>query len=267
MLRTYNDLDYASLLIWMAELPTTARTRGRQCNAAVLRRSLRIPVPSQKLRENSTILSAPDITLTPVATHSSPIAFVPSSSASNPTSLPNVTQLKSAPSPLPNSSLVDNVSQQNSSKTSSTQLHTSIKSTDVEIVPDGVVTQTSTPQMFHLNSLMTHFKFGCKNFQSLSHMSKSESLSHMPPIKCPSRDCPACLLVKGAKLRRNLVTSLTNLRPGQLLMMDFAFFNFPSIRSYKSYLSVTCQSTGYTFTYPTHCKRAPVDIIKWHILA
>ena len=50
-------------------------------------------------------------------------------------------------------------------------------------------------------------------------------------------------------------------------MIYFAFFNIQSIRGYKSYLSITCQATGYTFTYPTHRKRAPVDILKWHILA
>ena len=130
-----------------------------------------------------------------------------------------------------------------------------------------IATQTSPLQQFKLHSLMTHLKFACKNYQSLSHMSRSGTLLNMPIVKCPSRDCPACLLVKGTKLRRNLSTALPNLRPGQLLMIDFAFFNIPSIRGYKSYLSITCQATGYTFTYSTHRKRAPVDIIKWHILA
>lgn len=203
-----------------------------------LRRSTRQRFPTQKVKDNQSDSSNP-ITTTP----SVPVNLTPS----------RVT-LKEAPLHPSNEKL------------SHTLVHRSPASpppvNNEDTNPVTVATQTTLQQQFHLNSLMTHLKFACKNYQSLAHMSRTGSLSNMPLVRCPSRECPACLLVKGAKLRRNLTTSLANLRPGQLLMIDFAFFNVQSLRGYKSYLSITCQATGCTFTYPTHRMRAPVDIIK-----
>ena len=95
---------------------------------------------------------------------------------------------------------------------------------------------------------MTHLKFACKNYQSLTHMSKSGTLLNMPPVKCPSRDCPACLLVKGAKLRRNFTTSLANLRPGQLLMIDFAF------STYHRFVATN-------LTFPSHVRQQATHLL------
>ena len=58
-LRTYNGLDYVPLLMWIPQLPSTARTTPKQCNAAVLRRSNRKPTPSLKVRENNMNDSSP----------------------------------------------------------------------------------------------------------------------------------------------------------------------------------------------------------------
>ena len=116
-----------------------------------------------------------------------------------------------------------------------------------------------------LNSLMTHLKFGCRNYTSLSHMSRTNCIDNMPTVKPPKHDCPVCLLVKGTKLPRQMKTTLVNLRPGQLFMCDFAFFNVTSIRGFKAYLSLTCQATGYSFSFPTRSKKPPLDLFLWFI--
>ena len=55
-MRTFNALDYMPLLMWIDELPSTARTRARQSNAAILpttiRKSTSQRFPSQKVRDN-----------------------------------------------------------------------------------------------------------------------------------------------------------------------------------------------------------------------
>ena len=264
-LRTYNGLDYVPLLMWLPQLPPTARTTPKQCNAAVLRRSNRKPTPSLKVRENNINAPSP-VNEMPVNKNISQHRIqdkthtvVPPSLRCNPAaSLKVCDNTKNESSPV-NEIPVNKTISQDRKQDKVQHVHSQSH--------NNISTQTSPITQFQIVSLMTHLKFACKNYQSLSHMSRSGSLKNMPSIKCPSRDCPACLLVKGAKLRRNQLTTIKNMKPGQLLMIDFAFFNVPSIRGYKSYLSITCHATGYTFTYPTHRKRAPVDIIKWHILA
>ena len=208
-LKIHNGLDYIPLLTWIQDLPPTARTRGRQSNAAILRRSNRTRFPSQKIRDIEA---------------DSPTPVLASISSVN--SQPNTTfAVKSnVNNAILESTFFGDDKKDHSSSQANHPAHSmqtpQKNTTSVPILkpnqddqPTTIATQTSLPQMFHLTSLLTHFKFGCKNYQSLSHMSKSGSLTNMPPVKCPSRDCPACLLVKGSKLRRNLVTKLTNLRP------------------------------------------------------
>ena len=67
--------------------------------------------------------------------------------------------------------------------------------------------------------------------------------------------------MKVPKLNSNLSTKLLNLEPGQLLFLDFAFINSTSARGFSSYLTVTDDTTGYTFSFPARNKRAPVDFV------
>lgn len=116
----------------------------------------------------------------------------------------------------------------------------------------------------HLVSLMTHLKFGCKNMQNIIHMSKNVSLSHLPKnIRRLSHPCPICIRCKMPRLSRQPSVPLASLRPGQMLQVDFAFMNKPSIRGFSSYLTFICVSTKYTFRFCSRSKRAPKELIRW----
>ena len=57
-LKTFNGLDYIPIFTWLSNLPPTARTRDRQCNAAIVRRSNRIKIPSLKVRDSNDNIGA-----------------------------------------------------------------------------------------------------------------------------------------------------------------------------------------------------------------
>lgn len=135
------------------------------------------------------------------------------------------------------------------------QKQTSTNAVDSAIIPS-----------LHMQSLLTHLKFGCKNMRSIMHMVKHESLTHMPTsVADLDHPCPICIRCKLPKLRRNPSQSTAHLKPGEMLQMDFSFFNKQSIRGFTSYLSCLCVATKYSFKFCTRYKRAPVDIIKWII--
>jgi len=118
-----------------------------------------------------------------------------------------------------------------------------------------------------LQSMLTHLKFGCRNMQNIIHMQKHLSLTHLPSkLTKLLHECPICTKCNLPRLNRNPPVSLANLRPGQMLQMDFAFFNVQSVRGFTSYMSCDCVLTKYSFRFCTRRKRAPVDIIRWILL-
>ena len=55
----------------------------------------------------------------------------------------------------------------------------------------------------------------------------------------------------------------TNLQPGELIHMDFAFYNVTSIRGLTSMLTVLCEKTKMIWIFPTAFKHYPVRIIRF----
>jgi len=116
----------------------------------------------------------------------------------------------------------------------------------------------------NITSVITHLKFGCKNMKNIIHMSKQNSLTHLPAkLNMLSHPCPICIRCKMPKLHRNPSVPIASLRPGQMLQVDFAFMNQRSIRGFGSYLSCICVSTKYSFRFCSRAKRAPKELIRW----
>ena len=61
----------------------------------------------------------------------------------------------------------------------------------------------------------------------------------------------------------NKETSMGNFVPGELMMMDFAYFSVTSIRGYVDYFSITCQATGNGFVFAVPNKSSPLVLIAW----
>ena len=116
----------------------------------------------------------------------------------------------------------------------------------------------------HINTILTHLKFGCRNMKNVIHMKKHNSLSNLPShLKELSHICPICAKCKLTRLPRNPPLPVSMLRPGQMLQMDFGFYNVKSVRGFSSFLSVDCVQTKYSFAFCTRRKRSPIDIIRW----
>ena len=122
------------------------------------------------------------------------------------------------------------------------------------VVIDPTINQT------HLQSILTHLKFGCKNMKNIIHMAQHGSLLHLPEnLKYLQHLCPICKKRKMPRLSRNPKLPLSKLTPGQILQMDFAFMNTQSVRGF----TFVCVSIKYCIKFCTRYKRAPVYIIKW----
>ena len=122
------------------------------------------------------------------------------------------------------------------------------------------------PSIHSLNNIITHLKFGCRNMKNIVHMAKYKSIDKLPThLHEFHHSCPICLKCKFTKIPRNPPIPTNMLKPGQMLQLDFAFINHPSIRGFTSYLSCDCVYTKYSFRFCTRSKRAPVDIIRWII--
>ena len=118
----------------------------------------------------------------------------------------------------------------------------------------------------HIQTILTHLKFGCRNMKNIIHMSKHKAISNLPKnLIRLQHACPISMRCKLTKIPRNPPVSIAMLKPGQMLQLDFAFINHTSIRGFSSYLSCDCVHTKYSFRFCTRSKRAPVDLIRWII--
>lgn len=134
-------------------------------------------------------------------------------------------------------------------------------------LPVSSPSSPSPPANDHLQSVLTHLKFGFRNMKNILHMKKHSSLKNLPSkLQELPFACPICVKCNQPRLRRNPPLPINMLRPGQMLQMDFAFFNVQSVRGFTSYLSCDCVLTKYSFRFCTRRKRSPVDIIRWILL-
>ena len=65
------------------------------------------------------------------------------------------------------------------------------------------------------------------------------------------------IIKKGTKF------DIINLQPGELIHMDFVFYNGTYIRGFTSILIVVCANTRMLWVLPTASKRVPVRIIRF----
>ena len=55
----------------------------------------------------------------------------------------------------------------------------------------------------------------------------------------------------------------TNLQPGELIHMEYSFYNYTSIRGFTSVLTAVCEKTRMIWVFPTASKTAPLYIINF----
>ena len=238
LLRTINALDYVPIVCYMNEIPSPEKAI---CKQAQLRKSQRLRKQTTKMVEYNKTLEKNKNTNKVL---NSPTQTFPISTS--PAKIKHSSSNTSIPSP----SL--HVLQSNSDTTTITSSNSPTENQEKDMIVSGF-----------LSTLITHLKFGCRNHKSLRHMHTTQALENMPSISLPKTPCPVCLLVKNTRLTKNKETTMGTFRPGQLMMMDFAYSSCTSIRGYVAYFSVTCQATGFGFVFCVPNKRPPLSLISW----
>ena len=85
------------------------------------------------------------------------------------------------------------------------------------------------------------------------------------PKHCPKKvhkaPCTIYYTAKTTTINKVTTVDTSNLQPGELVHMVFAFYSLASIRGFASMLIVVCAKTRMIWVFPTVSKRAPVFII------
>ena len=120
-----------------------------------------------------------------------------------------------------------------------------------------------------LNNQLIHQRFDHRYMDHILKMKTNKLMDGLPTNISKFHNeynCPICLLTKSTKIKRNKdVPSRLPHTKGEILCMDYSFWNIQSIRGFASLLSVVCQTTRFSFTFPTRHKRPPLSTISWLI--
>lgn len=77
--------------------------------------------------------------------------------------------------------------------------------------------------------------------------------------------CPICLFTKVARIPRNKITYEIAYKNGEVLCLDYPFWNATSIWSFISLFSIVYTKTRFSFAFPTHHKCPLLVTVTWLI--
>ncbi len=120
-----------------------------------------------------------------------------------------------------------------------------------------------------INNQLIHQQFEHRSIDKIKQMRK-ENMMRGLPLQITGfhneYNCPVCLLTKSTKIKRNkTVPSRLQHKKGEMLSMDFSFWNKKSIRGFTSLLTIICMTTRFSFAFPARHKRPPLATITWLI--
>jgi len=116
-----------------------------------------------------------------------------------------------------------------------------------------------------LTRLLVHQRLGHNSDEVLDSMCPNQSLLGLPKHPFPPQQCPCviCITTKTVNPPKAKSTSTKFLRRGQLLHIDFSFWNVCSIRGFTCLLSVIDGKDRMLWNFPTTSKRVPLSILAY----
>ena len=101
-------------------------------------------------------------------------------------------------------------------------------------------------------------------------MAKLEIMEDLPKRKSKNykrKNCPCLIYWKSrmVNLPRGLTMKTDNLRPGELIHMDFCFLDVESIRKFTCTLVVVDAKTRKMWIFNTQGKRPPLDTVRFFL--
>ena len=97
-------------------------------------------------------------------------------------------------------------------------------------------------------------------------MCRHQTLDGLPkyfPNKIHKAPFTICCTAKMTTINKGATVDTSNLQPGELIHMKFAFYNVTYIRGFNSMLTVVCEKTIMLWVFRTASKIAHVRIIRF----
>jgi hypothetical protein len=112
---------------------------------------------------------------------------------------------------------------------------------------------------------LMHQIFGHCSDDVLDTMCREQTLTGLPRVPPPryEYDCPVCSLGKLPQFRKGKTASTDNLKPGELLHMDLAFWHSISDRMLTAVLNIIDAKTRMLWLFCTSSKKPPIHILRW----
>ena len=99
-------------------------------------------------------------------------------------------------------------------------------------------------------------------------MCRHQNLDGLPkhfPKKIHKAPFKICYKSRMTTINKGTTVETSNLQPGELVYMEFVFYNVTSIRGFTSILTVICEKTIMLWSFPTESKLSPVCTIHFII--
>lgn len=133
------------------------------------------------------------------------------------------------------------------------------------------ITSSSIPKTIQANKTyispwthpLVHQRLAHCNHRKLDEMCRNSTLLGLPrkPFPPCTKHCPVCLMSKFSHPPKGPTASTSHLLPGQLLHIDFGFWDLPSHRGFSSMLLIIDAKTRMLWLFCTSNKRAPIKIL------
>jgi hypothetical protein len=118
-----------------------------------------------------------------------------------------------------------------------------------------------------LRRALVHQRLAHCNPRKLDDMCRKSTLLGLPKQPFPSspKQCPVCIMSKFSHPPKGHTTNTDNLLPGQLLHLDFGFWDTPSHRGFTSMLLIIDAKTRMLWLFCTANKRPPLKILDYSL--
>ncbi len=133
---------------------------------------------------------------------------------------------------------------------------------NLSCLPTPTVNRSST---YNLSRELIHQRLGHSSHRKLDLMCQNGSLQGLPkrPFPQANKVCPICVKAKFSHPPKGHTVDTTHLRRGELLHIDFAFWDITSLRGFTSMLSIIDAKTRMLWLFCTASKGSPIHIIEY----
>ena len=118
----------------------------------------------------------------------------------------------------------------------------------------------------HRKAMYLHIKFGHLNMEYINMMVKQGLIKGISrSVGELKYKCPICIIAKGTKIPRGIMTTLGDLPPGVRFHLDWMIVNTESCRGFKVALTVIDAVTRMPWGFPSRLRGAPIQLTRWFI--